>query len=172
MFKSSTLTLLAIGVIAGAGGLAATAWVFEATSTDEFCLSCHNHDITYQRYQTTSHYSNASGISATCADCHIPHDLVGKTGRKIAAIREVWGHVRGVIDTDEKYLAHREEMAERELERFYANDSANCRYCHNAERMDFDLQGSKAARKHAKMDESDTCVDCHDGIAHPEPDEE
>ena len=172
MLKSSTVAILIVGMLVGIVGIAATSWVFEATSTDEFCLSCHNHNITAERLKTTSHYSNASGVVPTCADCHVPHDLVGKVGRKIAAAREVWGHFRGVIDTDEKYLAHREEMAERELERFYATDSANCRHCHSADRMDFEMQGNKAAKKHAKMDESDTCVDCHDGIAHPEPDDD
>ena len=52
-----------------------------------------------------------------------------------------------------------------------ANDSKECRNCHNVDRMNFNDQRSVAARMHQKMKtEGKTCIDCHKGIAHQLPD--
>ena len=143
-----------------------------ATSSDEFCLSCHNHKIPYAEYKTTAHFNNRTGVSPGCADCHLPKEFVPKMMRKIAASKEVWGHLTGVIDTDEKYLAHREEMKARELARMTANDSAECRSCHNPEKMNLEAQSRSAQKAHSKRN-GKTCIGCHDGLAHtPEVEED
>ena len=72
----------------------------------------------------------------------------------------------GVIDTDEKYLAYREEMKRHEIGRLVANDSAECRYCHNESRTDFSSQSRKARKDHQDNDEGKTCIECHAGSVH------
>jgi len=91
--------------------------------------------------------------------------------RKIEATFELWGHfVTGVIDTREKYNAHRSELAKRVWRRMKETDSLECRNCHNEQKMDLDLQSEKARTRHAKgREEGKTCIDCHFGIAHEEP---
>ncbi|MBP9033344.1 MAG: NapC/NirT family cytochrome c [Pseudomonadales bacterium] len=165
--RGRTAGLLAAGVLLGVGGVLAFNTALEATSTDEFCLGCHNHAIPYRQHQLTAHYKNPYGVVAGCSDCHVQQEFLPKMTRKIEAAREVWGHLRGVIDTDEKYLAHQPEMKERELARFRASDSATCRSCHEVARMDLEAQSPKARREHAKLGSGGkTCVDCHEEAGH------
>ena len=53
-----------------------------------------------------------------------------------------------------------------------ASDSRECRNCHSFENMDLDSQDRSARKKHGRATEKgQTCIDCHKGIAHSEPDE-
>lgn len=166
----SVLSLVVIGGLLGVGGVIAFDTTMHATSTDEFCVSCHELEVnTLPQFMRSSHYTNAAGASATCADCHIPKEFVPKMIRKIEAAREVYGHFTGVIDTPEKYAAHAPAMKAREIARIKANDSQECRNCHTADRMLLAAQTAKAREYHQAMQTNDkTCIDCHAGIAHPE----
>lgn len=166
----SILSLLVIGLVLGAGGLLAFDATLHATSTEEFCVSCHEIEInTFRQFKETSHYQNASGVAATCSDCHMPKEFLPKMVRKVEAAREVWGHFTGIIDTPEKYAAHAPAMKEREINRLKANDSRECRNCHNADRMVLASQSERAQKYHKKMVSGEsTCIDCHSGLAHPE----
>ena len=56
----------------------------ELTNTETFCISCHEmRDNVYQELQWTVHFSNRSGVRATCPDCHVPHEWTHKIARKI-----------------------------------------------------------------------------------------
>lgn len=58
-------------------------------------------------------------------------------------------------------------MKAREVARLRANDSAECRDCHDVIQTDFSLQSAKARRYHQAMEHKEkTCIDCHKGIAH------
>ena len=35
--------------------------------------ACHEMNISFAEYQQSVHYKNATGVTATCSDCHIPH---------------------------------------------------------------------------------------------------
>lgn len=166
--KRSVFTLLVIGLVLGVVGILAFEYTMYATSTDEFCVSCHEQkDNSLAMFKKTAHYSNASGNHAGCSDCHISRKFIPKMIRKIQASREVWGHLTGVIDTPEKYAAHAPHMKEREIARIRSNDSQECRNCHDTQRMLFDQQTDKAREFHKTMGESGrTCIDCHAGLAH------
>lgn len=145
----------------------------EATNTETFCVSCHEmRDNVFVELKSTVHYSNASGVRATCPDCHVPHAWTNKIARKIAASKEVWGAIFGVIDTREEFIEHRGVMAAREWARFAANDSLECRNCHSSASMDLTNQGPRAAEAHENflLSGEKTCIDCHKGIAHQLPD--
>ncbi len=151
--------------IAGATGLA---W----TGTLKFCISCHEmRDNVYAEYQDTIHDKNRTGVRAICSDCHVPREPGPMLVRKVEATFELWGHfVTGVIDTKEKYEAHRHDLAKRVWARMKKTDSLECRNCHNDRKMSEDLQTEKARTRHAKgRAEGQTCIDCHFGIAHSEP---
>jgi len=76
-----------------------------------------------------------------------------------------------VIDTKEKFEKHRYEMATRVWLRMKQTDSLECRNCHDDRAMDAEKQSQRARNRHekAKADGS-TCIDCHYGVAHKEPD--
>lgn len=145
----------------------------EATNTEKFCISCHEmRDNVYQELMQTVHYTNRSGVRATCPDCHVPHNWTDKIARKMQASKEVWGKIFGTISTRPKFLDKRLELAEHEWARLKANDSLECRNCHSAVSMDFTKQTRRAAEIHRRylLTGHKTCIDCHKGIAHLLPD--
>lgn len=145
----------------------------ELTNTETFCVGCHEmRDNVFQELKPTIHYSNRSGVRATCPDCHVPHDWTDKIARKMQASKEVWGTVFGTINTREKFLEKRLELAKHEWARLKANDSLECRNCHAFESMDFTAQSPRAADHHERFLSTGekTCIDCHKGIAHQLPD--
>ena len=171
--KAGVGLMLALGFIGGVVFWGGFNTALSLTNTEEFCTGCHEMaDNVYQEYRETIHYSNRSGVRATCPDCHVPKDWTHKIIRKIAASKEVWGMLTGVIDTREKFVEHRKSMAMREWKRMKDNDSRECRNCHNFEYMDFSEQGSRSVKMHSSALASGekTCIDCHKGIAHELPD--
>lgn len=151
-------------VVGGAYGLA-------VTSTEEFCIGCHEMRANvYAEFKGTVHDTNRSGVRAICTDCHVPHEPVPLILRKMRATFEVIGHWRGIIDTKEKFESHRSLLATRVWTRMLETDSHECRNCHVAEKMDKSKQTDKAQARHAKgKAEGWTCIECHFGIAHTEP---
>ena len=145
----------------------------EMTNTLEFCTSCHEmRDTVYPEYMQTIHYSNRSGVRATCPDCHVPHEWGPKLLRKAKASFEVWGKLTGSIDTKEKFEAKRMELAGHEWARMKASNSQECRNCHNWDAMSSELQKQTPYKKHMQARaEGKTCIDCHKGIAHQLPKE-
>ncbi len=168
-------TLSLGGFLAGVMFWGAFNTAMEFTNTETFCTGCHEmKDNPFQELKTTIHYTNRSGVRAVCSDCHVPHNWTYKIARKMQASKEVWGKVFGTINTREKFLEKRRELAEREWARLKANDSLECRNCHDYSYMDFTLQSPRAKQYHSTYlnDGQYTCIDCHKGIAHLLPDME
>jgi cytochrome c-type protein NapC len=170
--KYSLLAVLSLGVIAGVVFWGGFNTALEATNKEAFCISCHEmRDNVYKEYsENTIHYTNRTGVRATCPDCHVPKEWGPKMLRKIQASRELFGKVTGSIDTPEKFEAHRLKLAEREWARMKANDSLECRNCHTLKSMDTEKQKPRAKKSHELAAKNgDTCIDCHKGIAHHKP---
>jgi cytochrome c-type protein NapC len=169
--KYSLLSLLVVGFFSGIFFWGGFNTAMEATNTLEFCIGCHEmRDNVYQEYKKTIHYSNRTGVRAVCSDCHVPKDWTHKMMRKIQASKEVWGKITGVIDTPEKFEAHRLQLAENEWARMKASDSRECRNCHSFDGMDTEKQKLRGAKMHKiGIAEKKTCIDCHKGIAHNKP---
>lgn len=146
-------------------------WALEMTNREEFCISCHEmEENVFREYQNTIHYTNRTGVRATCPDCHVPKEWGPKMYRKIQASNEVLHKILGTIDTPEKFNLKRPILAQHEWDRMKANDSRACRNCHRYDYMDYTEQGNRPARIHPKaFEEGKTCIDCHKGIAHQLP---
>ncbi|WP_303904846.1 NapC/NirT family cytochrome c [Thiohalomonas denitrificans] len=140
----------------------------EATNTLEFCISCHEmEDTVYQEYKETIHYNNRSGVRAVCSDCHVPDPWVHKMVRKIQASKELWGKLTGSINTPEKFEAKRLQLAMNEWKRMKNSDSRECRNCHDWSTMNPASQKKRSRNQHIfAMEQGQTCIDCHKGIAH------
>lgn len=165
---SAVCLMVGAGVIVGLVLAAGFDTAMKATSTQEFCISCHEMEqFAYQESRGRIHAANNAGVQATCSDCHVPHEFIPKMKRKVVAAREVWHHWLGTIDTPEKYEKHRREMAEREWARMKASDSAECRHCHQVDAM---TAPEPLVNMHRQMLKAgQTCIDCHKGIAHKLP---
>jgi cytochrome c-type protein NapC len=170
--SSGKKTAIVVGLIFLAG--VAFAGLFNVgmayTNEMEFCTSCHSMQINLEEYKETPHYSNASGVQATCADCHVPKEFGPKMLAKVIAAKDVFHEVLGTIDTPEKYEEHRWDMATRVWAKMKRTNSRECMNCHKFEHMNLDEQGRSARNRHGSaQDKGETCIDCHEGVAHELP---
>ena len=170
--KYSLAVLLVVGFVAGIIFWGGFNTAMEMTNNETFCISCHEmQDNVFQEYKNTVHYSNRTGVRATCPDCHVPKEWHHKVVRKIQATNELFHKVMGSIDTREKFEAKRLKLAKHVWSVMKETDSRECRNCHNFDFMDFTEQGRRAVDQHSVgLEEGKTCIDCHKGIAHQLPD--
>lgn len=160
----AALFFIIVGMIFWAG----LNWSFEVTNTEEFCISCHEMEkFVYQDYKKTNHYSNRTGVRATCPDCHVPKQWHLKLITKIKATSDVYHQILGTISTKEKYDEKHHAMSQGVWRKMKASDSRECRNCHDSSQMNAESQKPAAAIQHARArEEGMTCIDCHMGIAH------
>ena len=168
LFWGATVGTALIFIVIGIMFWGGFNWAMEMTNTEEFCISCHEmKDNVYEEYKSTVHYSNRSGVRATCPDCHVPKEWTYKIMRKIQASNELLHKALGSIDTREKFEAKRLQLAKNEWKRMKKSNSRECRNCHNFEYMSSPLQKPRARKQHTNaMERGQTCIDCHKGIAH------
>ena len=170
--KCSIRRMLSVGLIGGIAIWGALNTGMEWTNRTEFCTSCHEMTIPAGELEKTVHFKNRSGTTVSCADCHVasskhPLDYGRKLTMKLFAARDVLGKISGVVDTPEKFEAHRLTMAKRVWEKMKASDSRECRNCHNFQTMDPNKQKDRSVVKHeGAIEDGKTCIDCHKGIAH------
>ncbi len=145
----------------------------EETNNMEFCITCHEmKENVYQEYRHTIHYSNRTGVRATCPDCHVPREWGHKLLRKIQATNELMHKLLGSIDTPEKFQAKRLELANHVWQTMKNTDSRECRNCHDFTAMDMSRQQSRSRTIHSlSQQRGKTCIDCHKGIAHQLPED-
>ena len=123
--RGKTLGLLVIGVAVGIIFWGGFNTAMEATNTETFCISCHEMEVNvFEELQDTVHYTNRTGVRATCPDCHVPKDWVHKFARKVQATNELYHHIMGSVDTPEKFEEHRFELAQNVWRTMKATDSA------------------------------------------------
>jgi len=163
-------SLVALGLFSVSVGIAG-AYVLAHTSTEEFCVGCHEMSYNYAEYKGTIHDTNRTGVRAICTDCHVPHEPGPLVLAKIKATKDLYyTYISPSIDTKEKFEAKRAHMAQNVWKVMKANDSATCRSCHRADKMSVELQSASAQKRHAKgKADGKTCIECHYGIAHNEP---
>ena len=68
--------VLIIGAVSAWVAWGSFVFVIEQTSTNDFCAgACHEMNISFVEYQQSVHAHNATGVTATCSQCHIPQAL-------------------------------------------------------------------------------------------------
>lgn len=156
---------LLMGILFGIGILTSLNVVTHYTSTDDFCISCHEmrDNIFIDEYKSSKHFTNHAGIKVACSSCHIPKEFMPKTVRKLRSAKELWGHITGVIGTPEKFTERRAEMAKTEQARMKASDSQECRNCHDVSTL---TKRYVSIFHQESLKQGQTCIDCHKGIAH------
>ena len=127
-------------------------------------------DNVYQEYRNTIHYSNRTGVRATCPDCHVPKEWTHKIIRKIQASNELWHTLLGTIDTPEKFNAKRLQLAQNEWARMKAHRLARMPQLPQLRVLRLRRAGPPLGAQHQDgFSEGKTCIDCHKGIAHQLP---
>jgi nitrate/TMAO reductase-like tetraheme cytochrome c subunit len=167
----SVLALLVLGFAAGAIAIIGTQVMVEVTGTDKFCGgACHSMQWVANEHRQSVHGTNSKGVSATCHDCHIPKHYPELLWYKAkAGTKDIIGEIRGVISTEEKFKAARQQMAQAVWDEYKENDSRACRNCHQFTKEVLAKQNEWHA---AQMREGKaTCIDCHKGVGHVAPTE-
>ena len=171
----SLFTLLLVGCVVGAVGVIGTQVMVHVTGTDEFCgNACHSHEkFVMPEHKLSAHYNNRTGVRAACVDCHLPHSYPAKLFAKAkAGLKDGIAEMRGVISTQEKFEAERWRMANVVWDEMKADNSASCRSCHDPAAWDNKKQSEDAVKQHKKFTNGKaTCIECHTGVAHKEPEE-
>jgi len=168
----SVLAIVALGLIIGATAVVGTQVMVHVTGTDEFCgTACHSMQWVAKEHRESIHGRNATGVRATCHDCHIPREYPELLWYKaVAGTRDVIGEIRGVISTQEKFEKERMHMATKVWSEYKANDSRACRDCHQFSKEVLAKQQEMVRPIHAPVLEGlATCIDCHKGVGHARP---
>lgn len=168
----SVLALVLLGAALGFTMTVGTQVMVAVTGTDAFCGgACHSMQWVAKEHRESVHGANSSGVRAQCHDCHLPKQYPAVLWYKAkAGIKDVIGEMRGVIDTEEKFQKERLRMAELVWAEYKANNSRNCRNCHEftpevlAKHKDHVQPMHKQALEGTVM-----CTECHKGVAHTPP---
>ena len=78
-------------VVGGLGGVVFMAFLIEFdhfTSSNVFCTGCHSMSYAEESYKQSVHFNSASGVRASCGDCHVSEGVFSAT----------WDHVMGTKD--------------------------------------------------------------------------
>ncbi len=157
-----------MGVIAFGVVLLMLGVVTVQTSTDEFCMSCHEMKVYKEELQASSHAKDADGKPITCAQCHIPGGNIVRmlAVKSYLGVGDIWAHYTG-----EPYNLDRARM--QVVARRFTDDS-NCRACHqdlerNAKNDGpVSIEGKLAHDAYlGKNGQSrNGCAGCHTNMAH------
>ena len=171
------LGILVVGAVAGVVGVAATTEMVHWSSTNEFCSrSCHSMQWVGKAYQRGPHAKTSVGVTAGCADCHIPYEsqhanpwqyvqlMVHKAK---SGIKDVYHEAKGTIDTEQKWLQERERLSTHVKTWMASNNSLTCRGCHDLSKMS-NADTPAVAEMHAPFVKADgvVCIECHTNAGH------
>ncbi len=115
--------ILLWGTIFGLSGVALVAVTNKAviwSSSDAFCGKfCHSMTWASAGYQKGPHFINASGVSASCGECHIPYDSSHATATEYVQLllfkadrgaQDFWNESRKTIATKEEWERRRSQL--------------------------------------------------------------
>ncbi len=154
---------LVLGGIAGASAMGLSVYAVHATSTTQFCLSCHEmRYVAQQGWMHSTHYSGRSGVVATCSDCHIPPGLWPMLWTKMRdGTHDIYVHLFGEHDPKKMDWERLRRSARAKI-----HDSA-CRRCHaNMTSPGMGLKAIMAHRQYLRGLGHNKCIDCHDRPIH------
>ena len=161
-------------VVGGVGGLLFMTFLLEFdhyASSNEFCTTCHSMTYADESYRQTVHYNSASGVRASCGDCHVSEGVFAATWDHAIGSKDLFKQLFGP-DYDDPVInmLHLPEAAFAARKWFRARDSATCKRCHVQDA----IQGKRAdtAAIHLEETEGKSCIDCHYNLVHRKvPDE-
>ena len=167
--KQTAVITFVVGGLAGVVFVLAMEQMDHATSTDEFCTSCHSmqkYIADSEIYKNSAHQTTTSGVKPRCADCHVPKGLVAATYTHIAnGIGDLWGEFRHDYEDPKVWEAQKARLAHHARDWMRGNDGVTCKSCH--------VPGSikpkrkRGQRMHAEaIKKNMTCIDCHYNIVH------
>lgn len=148
--SSLTLWAAVVGILAGAFiGLSGFTFYYAngasyLSNNPETCVNCHIMREQYDSWHKSSHHA-----VATCNDCHLPHDFLGKWLTK--GMNGYWHSTAFTFQNFHEPIQVRH--SNREVLQ------ASCLHCHGdvVHQMKVEMYAEESA---------DLCISCHQGVGH------
>lgn len=167
--KARTYILIILaGVLLGLGTAVGVGTLYEKTSTNEACMSCHYHTDADNAWKQSYHYLNGSGVSTDCSACHLPPKGTPAHfwAKTKVGIKDLWSYIwkdKEDIDWNMK----------KELE--YASKivyNESCKECHT--NLYPEGVSDDAITAHLYYEENESkldlqCISCHLDAGHYNP---
>lgn len=167
--RSPKFWIMAMGVAVVA--LGAGSYGVKATSTTEFCLSCHEMKVYQKELEASPHAKDAKGNPIGCSQCHVPGSGIVRmvAAKTYLGVKDIWVHT-----TEEDVVLNRAAM--QPMARRFVDD-ANCRACHqdlgrNAKNDGPVSELGKLAHDNFEDKNGSSrsgCAGCHQNMAHLPP---
>jgi len=157
---------LVAGIACGAAGLYAFDYAMLATSTPGFCVSCHEMEHAYETWRMSSHVSNARGVVAGCADCHLPdpsQKIRFYSSKAYHGTKDILGHLGMAAFGWEYDREHSRAVARKEM----TND--RCQKCHQeliAPGMSSGAMLAHRSTLYPRKGYEKSCLQCHENLVH------
>ena len=168
------------GTIFGLTGVALVAMTNKAviwSSSDSFCGTlCPTMTWSSAAHHQGPHFINASGVRASCGQCHIPYDSSHATATEYVKLllfktdrgaKDFWYESRKTIATKEEWEKQRPQLRT-EFENYTkAHNYITCRGCHSLEAFGGPRSRMKALI-HKDLIKANTfdCFQCHQDVGH------
>jgi formylglycine-generating enzyme required for sulfatase activity len=158
--------LFVVGMVASSVVILLANKAVVATSTDEFCESCHIHPHATQSWKLSTHFDNQRGIQVHCVDCHLPPQGEGYLWEKTkTGLRDVYGKL-----FKDPQSMNWEAMSEIEYAKSHAFESS-CIHCHrNNYPLGLSADGRQAHLYYEQQEGALHCINCHITVGHYDPD--
>jgi nitrate/TMAO reductase-like tetraheme cytochrome c subunit len=168
------------GTIFAFGGMALLAVTNKAviwSSSDAFCGTfCHSMTWASDGYHQSSHYINASGVRATCGQCHIPYDSGHATAVEYVKLllfkaergaKDFWNESRKTIATKDSWEKRRPKLRAEFESYLQAHNYITCRGCHALDSFGGQRSQMKTLIHKDIIQANDVdCLRCHRNIGH------
>jgi formylglycine-generating enzyme required for sulfatase activity/nitrate/TMAO reductase-like tetraheme cytochrome c subunit len=137
-----------------------------ATSTNEYCESCHIHPHSTDSWKLSTHYDNKRGIQVHCVDCHLPPHGEGYLVEKAkTGARDVWAKWTKDPDSFNWEAKSQIEYAKRHT------FEVSCIHCHkNNYPLGLTKEGREAHLYYERQAGELHCINCHITVGHYDPD--
>jgi len=137
-----------------------------ATSTNEYCESCHIHPHSTDSWKLSTHYDNKRGIQVHCVDCHLPPHGEGYLVEKAkTGARDVWA--KWTKDPDSFNWEAKSQIEYAKSHTF----EVSCIHCHqNNYPLGLTKEGREAHLYYERQAGELHCINCHITVGHYDPD--
>ena len=134
----------------------------KATSSDEYCASCHVHPQATQSWKLSVHHDTQSGVVIHCVDCHLPPEGFAHVWEKgKAGVRDAYGMM--FKDTDK--IDWEEKSRRQHAEKYVFKES--CVFCHqNLYPRGISKKGADAHLHYDRHADELRCLNCHIDVGH------
>jgi len=154
------------GVIAGGFLILGGGKIIDATSTNEYCVSCHIHPMADAAWKRSVHYDTRSGTRVGCVECHLPPKGKGENylyHKARTGLKDLWSYW-----TKDSASFNWEEKGRLEYARKHVFESS-CTNCHvNLFPLNLTKEGEDAHLYYTQTKKTDElhCINCHLNAGH------